>query len=87
MNKNSTIFQQQKPKRMWAVKTEKSVVENKNEEKDVNTLPNDSKHWKVKTQLFKGNVEKVACEEEVSKSKAQNKAYWKNVKAFNKKSF
>lgn len=47
-------------------------------------MSNDLKHQKAKTQTFKGNVENLAFEEGISKSKVQNKAYWKNEKDFHK---
>ena len=38
----------------------------------------------MKTQSFKRGVEKLDYDKGISKSKAQNKPYWKNEKAFHK---
>ena len=49
------------------MKTENSVVNDKNKEKGVASLSDDLKRQIVKTQTVKESVEKLACHEGISK--------------------
>lgn len=75
LNKNSTTWQRQKPKRVWEVRTEKSSVVNQTKE----TV---SKSQKTKTQVYNESDQKFVSEEGISTTKSRNKVYWKNVKEF-----
>ena len=77
LNKTSSTFQRQKPKRTWEVKTEKV-----NDEKQSNELV--YQNQKTKTQIFNEQLQKVSKEEGISMSKARNEVYWINKKSSNK---